>query len=228
MWVDAILFAAQHHTRTDDGSGVILSMLVCLVFLVVLIARAGAIRRARAETVRIAIPISYWEQLHRNPGDAVARTALRRAIREMLERKLLGPKRIDEDVLTGKVILRRSRLQYESHVEPYVGDGRHGFVVTVPSHGFGVRITCPRVVPAEVVGAPWDDLLENLCKIDRTIIVGLGSRSKPLTYVPDHGPHPLLWVEFLGERPKEYAVTEALSLEAASNQAPPGHTEVMP
>ena len=109
--------------------------------------------------------------------------------RALLTRKLgLGQNR---------VIMRRARLQYESHVEVFVGGDRHGFDVTVPTHGFKIRITCPRVVPENVVGAPWDDLLENVCKIDRSIVKSRNSKSQPLTYVPRHGPHPALRVEVL-------------------------------
>jgi hypothetical protein len=118
-------------------------------------------------------------------------------IAETLSDRLMGPKKIEQDIARDRVILRRARLQYESHVEVYVGEDRHGFDVTVPSHGFKIRITCPCIVQDNVVGAPWDDLLENLCKIDRSVIKSRNSKSQPLTYIPQHGQHPALRVEVL-------------------------------
>jgi hypothetical protein len=120
-------------------------------------------------------------------------------ILDTLQKGLLGQKNVVNELAYYRVIMRRARLQYESHVEVFVGGDRHGFDVSVPTHGFKIRITSPRVVPENVVGAPWDDLLENICKIDRSIIESRNSRSQPLMYVPRHGRHPALRVEVLGK-----------------------------
>lgn len=151
----------------------------------------------------IPTPISHWERLHRNPSDIHPRTEILGAIEATLKDRLMGPKKIEKDFLIGRVVLRRTRLHYESHVEVFVGGDRHGFDVSVPTHDFKIRITSPRIVPSDVVAAPWDDLLENVCKIDRSIIADRRSKSQPLTYVPQHGPHPSLRVEILSKRRPE-------------------------
>src|SRR5262245_35617262 len=108
-------------------------------------AGGGASQLPTTQTSSVPIPISHWEKLHLDPADNVAKTMLRSAIEDALRDRLMGPKKIERDLLTRSVILRRARLQYESHVEVYVGGDRHGFDVAVPSHGFKIRITCPRV-----------------------------------------------------------------------------------
>jgi hypothetical protein len=151
----------------------------------------------------VPIPVSDWERLHRDPTDIGAKMRIGATIADTLRDRLMGMKKIEQERVSARVILRRTRLQYESHVEVYTGGDRHGFDVTVPSHGFEIRITCPRVVPRDVVGAPWDDLLENLCKIDRSVIRSRKSRSRPLTYTPRHGKHPALRVEVLSRETSE-------------------------
>jgi hypothetical protein len=148
-------------------------------------------------------PLSGWEKLHRDPGDVLAKLSLRNATAKTLTDELMGPKKVDKDLLTGCVVMRRARLQYESRIDVFVDADRHGFEVSVPSHSFKIRITCPRVVPDDVVGAPWDDLLENLCKIDRSIIKSRNSKSQPLSYVPRHGVHPMLRVQVLSRPSKQ-------------------------
>jgi hypothetical protein len=156
------------------------------------------------EDVRDTQPTSHWEALHVNPSDPLAKLRLREAIQMELER-LLGSKKIQRAVGCDAIVLRRSRLQYESHIEVYVAFDRHGFVVTVPSQEFRIRITCPRHVAPDVVGAPWDDLLANLCKIDRSVIKSRKSKSQPLSYVSMHGQHPQLRVEVLNRKQCEEA-----------------------
>lgn len=161
--------------------------------------KQAAERKTPARTASFMMTnwITDWEKLHRNLSDVLAKIGLRSAIERELEKRLLGPKKIDRDILADKIIVRRSRLQYESHVELYFSDDRHGFIISVPTHSLRIRITCPRVVPDNVIAAPWDDLLENLCKIDRWVIKQRNSKSSPLTYVTQFGPHPMLKVEFL-------------------------------
>ncbi|OJW21226.1 MAG: hypothetical protein BGO49_24755 [Planctomycetales bacterium 71-10] len=154
-------------------------------------------RPVQASSLLSANWVSDWERLHQDPNDYSARSGLEQAIEREIGERLMGPKKVDRDLILHKIILRRSRLQYEAHVELYVGHDRHGFIITVPTHNMRIRITCPRVVPANVVGAPWDELLENLCKTDRWVIKQRNSKSSPLTYVPRHGPNPTVKVEFL-------------------------------
>jgi hypothetical protein len=114
-----------------------------------------------------------------------------------LNERLLGVKKFEKHTIFQHVNLHRTRLEYESHIEIFVGADRHGFDVSVPDHGFKIRITCPREVPDEVEAAPWDDLLQNLCKIDRAIIKSKQSKAQPLSYVSKRGLHPMLRVEVL-------------------------------
>lgn len=148
-------------------------------------------------------PKSHWERLHDNPDDFSAASDLRDTIEDALKRRLMGTKEVERLLVTDAVVLRRSGLQYEQHVCLYIGPDRHGFEIAVPTHKLKIRITCPRIVPDDVLGAPWDDLLENICKIDRSIIKIRGSKSKSLVYVPIHGEHPSLKVEILQKPHKQ-------------------------
>ena len=145
----------------------------------------------------VPISVSHWDTLHRNPDDIMSENALLRAVADTLTDRLTGPKKIEHEVVTSRVILRRAELHYESQINIFVGDERHGFEVSVPAHGFKIRITCPRIVPKDVVAAPWDDLLEKLCEIDRSMIQTRMSKSQPLSYVSKDGGHPSLRVEVL-------------------------------
>jgi hypothetical protein len=145
-------------------------------------------------------PVSHWERLHQDTSDKVIWLSLLEAVRKELDERLQGSKRVEMNVGSWCVSVHRSRLQYFSEVELHFEESRHGFDVTVPNHGFKIRITCPRHVPDNQIGAPWDDLLENLCKIDRSVVVNRKSKSQPLTFVPVHGPHPALRVEILAKR----------------------------
>jgi hypothetical protein len=205
-----MLFFAQ---GTPQGAELVLGLIVIVVIIIVLfIVQAGSKVQTEvclgSESASMLRPISHWEKLHRNPNDLAAVYSLQEAIVEELNR-LMGPKTVEEGLVDHLVILRRSRLQYESHIKVYVDHDRHGFDVCVPTHGFSIRISCPRVVPDNVVSAPWDDLLENLCKIDRSIIKNRGSKSAPLVYVPEHGNHPMLRVEILS-KPQEQVQPKGL------------------
>ena len=152
---------------------------------------------APAKVTIVPISVSLWDTLHRNPGDIMSENALLRAVADTLTDRLTGPKMIEHEVVTSQVILRRAEPHYESQIKIFVGNERHGFDVSVPSQGFKIRIACPRVVPKDVVTAPWDDLLEKLCEIDRSLIQTRMSKSQPLSYVAKDGEHPLLLVEVL-------------------------------
>ena len=152
---------------------------------------------APAKVTIVPISVSHWDTLHRNPGDIMSENALLRAVADTLTNRLAGPKKIEQEVVTSRVILRRAELNYESQIKIFVGDERHGFDVSVPAHGLKIRITCPRTVPKDVVAAPWEDLLKELCDVDRSVIQTRMSRSQPLSFVSKDGEHPSLRVEVL-------------------------------
>jgi hypothetical protein len=151
----------------------------------------------------VPISVSHWDTLHRNPHDIMSENALLRAVADTLTDRLTGPKKIEHEVVMSRVILRRAELHYASQIKIFVGEERHGFEVSVPAHGFKIRITCPRIVPKDVVAAPWDDLLKELCEVDRSVIRTRMSKSQPLSYVSKDGEHPSLRVEVLSRRATE-------------------------
>jgi hypothetical protein len=167
------------------------------------ISQPRPIATAFVPTAAAPVPISSFERLHRNSADVDSLARIFIEIQNTLRERLMGAKTVECDANLCAVILRRARLQYEAHIYVGVTEDRHGFEVSVPSHGFKIRITCPRFVPEGVIDAPWDDLLENLCKVDRSIIKGRKSKSHPLSYVPRHGPHPGLRVEVLSRGTRE-------------------------
>ena len=119
------------------------------------------------QTGFIPLRVSDWDKLRCNPADALTKTSLLDSMVGTFRGRLFGQKEVERDTIADRVVLRRSELQYESQVEIFVDDDRNGFDVAVPSQGLKIRITCPRVVPTNLIGAPWDDLLETLCEIDR-------------------------------------------------------------
>ena len=160
-------------------------------------------RPAPTKAMIVPISASHWDTLHQSPDDIMSENALLRAVADTLRDRLTGPKKIEQEIVTSQVILRRAELRYESQIKIFVGDERHGFEVTVPSQGFKIRITCPRIVPKDVVAAPWDDLLKKLCEIDRSVIQTRKSDSQPLSFVSRDGEHPSLRVEVLAARATE-------------------------
>ena len=107
------------------------------------------------------------------------------AVKEAIEGQLFGRFKVETHFLAvgGGIryvaILRRQAPAYEAHISGYVDERLNGFEVRVPGTGFGVRITFPR----DGVAA-WDLLLENLCKIDRSVIEAKKSRARPLEFAP--------------------------------------------
>ena len=79
-----------------------------------------------------------------------------------------------------------------AQIKIFVGDAAHGLRGTLSYHGFKIRITCSRIVPKDVAAAAWDDLLEKLCEIDRSVIQTRMSNSQPLSYVSKDGERPAL------------------------------------
>ena len=112
----------------------------------------------------------------------------------------MGPKKIDSDFAGNKVIVIRSRLNYSAEIVPYLDDERNGFEVYVPQYGFKIRITSKKED-----AAPYDSLLENLCKIDRSVIQGRKLKSQPLEYVPKQKLAPSLRVQVLQSRKRQQA-----------------------
>jgi hypothetical protein len=160
------------------------------------------------QTGFIPLRVSDWEKLRRNPADALTKKSMLDSMVGTFRGRLFGHDEVERDSIADRVILRRTELQYESQVEIFVDNDRNGFDVAVPSQGFKIRITCPRVVPANVLGAPWNDLLEKLCEIDRSVIKSRGSKAQPMTCEFLTVPHPLLRVEVLAggtteERPSQ-------------------------
>jgi len=151
-----------------------------------------------------ARPVSSWDPLHGNPGSEQAKMVLRMEIEKKIKLLLIGPKKIYQGTNDQGVMVFRSRVHYYSVVKEYISpqQDRQGFVVAVPIHGFEIRVTCPRIVPAGVPVAPWEDLMANLCKIDRSIIRSGNFKSQPLDYVSTTGSHPYLRVEVL-KRPSQ-------------------------
>ncbi|MDE2506161.1 MAG: hypothetical protein KGM43_03010 [Planctomycetota bacterium] len=162
----------------------------------------------------------YFEALRIDPTNIFAKTNLCNTIEVLLNKRILGARIIEADRNANGVLLRRELLQYEAFTALYVDDNRHGFEVEVKMHSFKILITCPRFVPEGMQKAPWEDLLANLCKIDRSVIafrnletpmtttvaqtsprsaagVAWNSDTSPLAYVVQDGSHPYLRVEVL-------------------------------
>jgi hypothetical protein len=136
-----------------------------------------------------------WERLHQAPIDTTASSELNRVIATTLAKRLRGSKKCE--IASTMVILHRTRTRYDSHIKVCIDSDRRGFDVTVPSYGFKIRITNPVTVPDNAVVAPWDDLLDHLCKIDCLIIKSRNLKSRPMTDERRNGTHPARCVEIL-------------------------------